>query len=272
MTELMREVIPTVDCDLVCYVRKGKSDGPWLVLYHGACGASFMWENQYDQFPGYNLVFVNVRGQGESPMKTGTPKFWDAVADVERIYTHFGLDRAILVGHSWGGNPLQEFTLAHSERVTALVISGSWGQHRVMSVGERLSLKITPIVYSIVPWTVMARFAASACSQVPQTREQVRTQILASGREVFMSLGLSAYKEVHAIDGYRGDPPMLLIRGAQDFPRALEKIYSYIEAKNPQARQHVIPNTVHQPMNDVPEEFNSVLGDFLQEVAPLSGS
>ena len=105
---LVRHIIPVLDCDLVVYHRPGNINKGHIIFYHGACGRSQMWAHQYDAFEGFDLYFVNVRGQGESPMKVGLPDLEGAVQDVDAILSYFQLDKAILVGHSWGGNPLQE--------------------------------------------------------------------------------------------------------------------------------------------------------------------
>lgn len=225
-----------------------------------------MWVNQFEAFPEFDLYFVDVRRQGESHMKKGLPDFQGALDDISLILDHFKIDRATLVGHSWGGNPLQEFTLLHPQRVRGFSFTGSWGQHRQMPRLERLSLKLTSRIYAVIPWKWMARYAANACSKDPETRELIRQEILRSGRETFLNLGISSYSQVHPIDGYPGNPPMLFIRGEDDSPQALKKIYSYLVSKNPNARQVIIPNTVQQPMNDAPDEFNRFLGEFLAEV------
>lgn len=228
-----------------------------------------MWENQYGAWAGYDLVFVNVRGQGESKMTSGLPDFEGAIGDIDAIMNHFGIEKAVLVGHSWGGNPMQEYTLRHSDKVTALVLSGTWGQHRVQSKGEKIGLKITPIFYKMIPWTSLAKYSGKWCSSDEKTRTMVTDAIYESGRDTFLSLGNSAFKQVKPPRPYEGNPPMLFIRGDGDNPKTLSKIYSDLEDINPNARQVVIDNTMHQPMNDTPDRFNEILGEFLAEVAPL---
>ena len=266
---LVRHIIPVVDCDLVVYHRPGNTNKGHIIFYHGACGRSQMWAHQYDAFEGFDLYFVNVRGQGESPMKVGLPDLEGAVQDVDAILSYFQLDKVILVGHSWGGNPLQEYTYRHPERVLALVMVDSWGQHRYLSDKERNRIKYSSLMYKTIPWKVIADKNSKMCTDNPITRELVKTAIIETGRDVFLNLGITGFLAVHEIEGYQGNPPMLLIRGENDFPKQLKMIYDGIIALNPNARQVTISDSKHQPMNDHPEEFNQIIGEFFEEVVAL---
>lgn len=262
---LVRHIIPVVDCDLVVYHRPGNTNEGHIIFYHGACGRSQMWAHQYDAFEGFNLYFVNVRGQGESPMKIGLPDLEGAVQDVDAILSYFQLDKVILVGHSWGGNPLQEYTYRHPERVLALVMVDSWGQHRYLSDKERNRIKYSSLMYKTIPWKLIADKNSKMCSDNPITRELVKKAIIETGRDVFLNLGITVFLAVHEIEGYHGNPPMLLVRGENDFPKHLKMIYDGIIALNPNARQVTISDSKHQPMNDHPEEFNQLIGEFFEE-------
>ena len=266
---LVRHIIPVLDCDLVVYHRPGSSNKGHIIFYHGACGRSQMWAHQYDAFEGFDLYFVNVRGQGESPMKVGLPDLEGAVQDVDAILSYFQLDKVILVGHSWGGNPLQEYTYRHPERVLALVMVDSWGQHRYLSDKERGRIKYSSLMYKTIPWKVIADKNSKMCTDNPITRELVKTTIIETGRDVFLNLGITGFLAVHEIEGYQGNPPMLLVRGENDFPKHLKIIYDGIIALNPNARQVTISDSKHQPMNDHPKEFNQIVGDFFEEVVAL---
>ena len=266
---LERHLIAVVDCDLVVYHRPGNASKGHIIFYHGACGRSQMWAHQYDAFEGFDLYFVNVRGQSESPMKVGLPDLEGAVQDVDAILSYFQLDKVILVGHSWGGNPLQEYTYRHPERVLALVMVDSWGQHRYLSEKERSRIKYSSLMYKTIPWKVIADKNSKMCTDNPITRELVKTAIIETGRDVFLNLGITGFLAVHEIEGYKGNPPMLLVRGENDFPKHLKMIYDGIIALNPNARQVTILDSKHQPMNDLPKEFNQIVGDFFEEVVAL---
>ena len=266
---LVRHIIPVVDCDLVVYHRPGNTNKGHIIFYHGACGRSQMWAHQYDAFEGFDLYFVNVRGQGESPMKVGLPDLEGAVQDVDAILSYFQLDKVILVGHSWGGNPLQEYSYRHPERVLALVMVDSWGQHRYLSDKERNRIKYSSLMYKTIPWKLIADKNSKMCTDNPITRELVKTAIIETGRDVFLNLGITGFLAVHEIEGYQGNPPMLLVRGENDFPKHLKMIYDGIIALNPNARQVTISDSKHQPMNDHPQEFNQIIGEFFEEVVAL---
>ncbi|WP_313970516.1 alpha/beta hydrolase [uncultured Streptococcus sp.] len=266
---LVRHIIPVLDCDLAVYHRPGSSSKGHIIFYHGACGRSQMWAHQYDAFEGFDLYFVNVRGQGESPMKVGLPDLEGAVQDVDAILSYFQLDKVVLVGHSWGGNPLQEYTYRHPNRVLALVMVDSWGQHRYLSDKERNRIKYSSLMYKTIPWKVIADKNSKMCTDNPITRELVKTAIIETGRDVFLNLGITGFLAVHEIEGYHGNPPMLLVRGENDFPKHLKMIYDGIMALNPNARQVTISDSKHQPMNDHPKEFNQIVGEFFEEVVAL---
>ena len=266
---LVRHIIPVLDCDLAVYHRPGSSSKGHIIFYHGACGRSQMWAHQYDAFDEFDLYFVNVRGQGESPMKVGLPDLEGAVQDVDAILSYFQLDKVILVGHSWGGNPLQEYTYRHPERVLALVMVDSWGQHRYLSDKERNRIKYSSLMYKTIPWKLIADKNSKMCTDNPITRELVKTAIIETGRDVFLNLGITGFLAVHKIEGYHGNPPMLLVRGENDFPKHLKMIYDGIIALNPNARQVTILDSKHQPMNDHPQEFNQIIGEFFEEVVAL---
>jgi len=263
---LVRHIIPGLDCDLVVYHRPGNASKGHIIFYHGACGRSQMWAHQYDAFEGFDLYFVNVRGQGESPMKVGLPDLEGAVQDVDAILSYFQLDKVILVGHSWGGNPLQEYTYRHPDRVLALVMVDSWGQHRYLSDKERNRIKYSSLMYKTIPWKLIADKNSKMCTDNPITRELVKKAIIETGRDVFLNLGITGFLAVHEIEGYHGNPPMLLVRGENDFPKHLKMIYDGIIALNPNARQVTISDSKHQPMNDHPEEFNQLIGEFFEDV------
>lgn len=264
--KLERRFVPAPGVTLSCWHRPGNGTR-WVIWLHGACGNHLMWSEQFDQFPGADLVFLDVRGQGESPMHAGhRASLAGALGDIGLVLDEFGVDRAVLVGHSWGGNPAQEYAYRHPDRVAGLVMVGSWGQHRTWTRRDSVGLAINKLMYSVIPWPVMARYSGRWASTDPQTQAHVAESLLASGRRVFMDLGSSGYAAVHEVADYPARTPTLLIRGDRDVPTVLAAIYADIRAKNPAAREEVMRDVGHQPMMDTAAEFNRLVADFLDEL------
>jgi 3-oxoadipate enol-lactonase len=100
--------------------------GPALVFAHGADGNTLTWYQQVAYFRDfYTVITFDSRGFGRSTCpaeQLGTHlRMQDlkAVLDAERIET------AALVGHSLGGYSILPFALAHRDRSSCLVLSGS---------------------------------------------------------------------------------------------------------------------------------------------------
>jgi pimeloyl-ACP methyl ester carboxylesterase len=110
--------------DLVVWDRPG--DPPDTLLLHGVGGMGRMWDLFAEAVGGrLRLVAPDARGHGDSVKPPVTPASYapDAfVADVTAILDALAVERALLVGHSMGGGHAAAFTLAHPERVRALVI------------------------------------------------------------------------------------------------------------------------------------------------------
>lgn len=104
---------------------EGKAPDTVIVLHGGPglSGESLRPDLQSlsDQF---TLIFYDQRGSGHS---TAIRDARDAsishhVADVEAVRQHFGLERVVLAGHSWGAGLALHYALAHPQRTDKLLL------------------------------------------------------------------------------------------------------------------------------------------------------
>ena len=108
----------------------GSPDGRPLVFWHalgsGTSGAYLTEVAPTLTAAGLWLLAPDAPGFGESPAlpperyKTGS-----VVGMVRDLLDERGIDRAILMGHSWGGTIMTSFAAAHPERVDGLVLVDS---------------------------------------------------------------------------------------------------------------------------------------------------
>ena len=97
-----------------------------LVVVHGGPGNS-MESIRPDLAPlarGRRVIYYDQRGGGRSQLfdRAQDLAIDRHVADLEAIRRHFGLERMILFGNSWGGLLVSAYAAAHADRVERLVL------------------------------------------------------------------------------------------------------------------------------------------------------
>lgn len=101
-------------------------EGEPLVFIHGNNESNEYFENQLDFFEQYYRVIApDTRGHGKTP-RGEAPFTLDQFAD-DLLYflNKLGIEKAIILGFSDGGNIALLFTLKHPQRVKALIINGA---------------------------------------------------------------------------------------------------------------------------------------------------
>ncbi len=105
---------------------KGDATNPILFLHGGPGSGCNDGHKRYFDPSRQRVVFFDQRGSGRSTpygsLEHNTTQ--DLVDDIVKILDAFEIDRAILVGGSWGSCLALAFTLARPARVQALVLNG----------------------------------------------------------------------------------------------------------------------------------------------------
>ncbi|SRR5712691_2501633 len=95
--------------------------GAPLLLLHGGPAMSDYTELLAPELTGWRWVKYQQRGL--APSAVGGPfSVVQHVADAVAVLDELGIDRAMVLGHSWGGYLALNLALAHPDRVTGLVI------------------------------------------------------------------------------------------------------------------------------------------------------
>ena len=110
------------------HVKKLGQGEPVFVLLHGFAASLYSWHAvmkplrqlgtviAFDR-PGFGLSEHPLTWQGQNPYSPETQ-----VDLVIGLFDHFGVKQAILVGNSAGGTVAMQATLAHPERISALIL------------------------------------------------------------------------------------------------------------------------------------------------------
>jgi pimeloyl-ACP methyl ester carboxylesterase len=101
----------------------GPAKGPTVVCIHGLTANHTCWASVADVLsPAHRLIAYDLRGRGESdkPDKGYSLAIHDD--DLEGLLDHFGLKKAVLIGHSLGAHIAVRFAATRPQRVAKLVL------------------------------------------------------------------------------------------------------------------------------------------------------
>jgi pimeloyl-ACP methyl ester carboxylesterase len=99
--------------------------GPLIVMIHGFPDYWYTWRSQMEALAAeYQCVAVDLRGYNLSDKPKGADNYAMGVltGDIAAVIKHLGRDKAILVGHDWGGAIAWSFSMARPEMLDRLII------------------------------------------------------------------------------------------------------------------------------------------------------
>jgi pimeloyl-ACP methyl ester carboxylesterase len=105
------------------YVTKGK--GPLVVLLHGFPDFHYTWRGQFPELARhFRVVAIDLRGYNRSdkPAKVEDYAMDKLVGDVAAVVKHFKEEKAVIVGHDWGGAIAWAFAMTHPEMTDRLIV------------------------------------------------------------------------------------------------------------------------------------------------------
>src|SRR5262245_47000924 len=291
----MRPAEPaTEDLDLVAngirfhLLAAGPEDGPLVVFLHGFPELARSWRHQLPALgaAGYRAVAPDMRGYGDTDLQ-GPYDVGTLVRDVTGIVGALGRERAVVVGHDWGGAVAWAVAARHPELVEGLVAincpPASALAHAMRHSRTQLR-KSWYILFFQLPWLPERRMAADGASVVARAlvggshrRDAWPAEELAAYRAAFARPG----RAKAAIDWYRASfrrslrrrrrsgpsrrvaAPTLVLWGVED--RFLER-----ELVSPEVLRRVladgnVPEVIyiedagHFLQNEVPERVNEEL-------------
>jgi 3-oxoadipate enol-lactonase len=98
-----------------------QGSGSAVLLLHAGVADRRMWEPQLEDLAQrHRVVRVDLRGFGDTPLPSEP---YDHVTDLVAVLDEVGVDRASVVGASFGGLVAQELALRRPERVEQLLLA-----------------------------------------------------------------------------------------------------------------------------------------------------
>jgi pimeloyl-ACP methyl ester carboxylesterase len=115
--------VPGAD-GLSIHLLEWSHEGVALLLLHGFGNEAHIWDDFAPVVaPYYRTIAVDLRGHGDSAHDPDRRYDYQShVRDLESITAELGIDRLVLVGHSFGGRISTLFAARHPQRLAGLVL------------------------------------------------------------------------------------------------------------------------------------------------------
>lgn len=105
------------------YSRSGPTDGAAVILLGSLGSDRSMWDPQVAALrPRFDVIAVDTRGHGHSPVVDGPYTVAELAGDVVALLDDLGIERAHIVGLSLGGAIAQHLAITSPQRIESLVL------------------------------------------------------------------------------------------------------------------------------------------------------
>ncbi|MBL6081932.1 alpha/beta hydrolase [Belnapia sp. T18] len=115
-------MVRTNGIDLAVYEA---GSGPPIVLLHGFPGLAFTWRHQIPALAtaGYRVIAPDLRGYGRSdtPKAVEDYDITHLTKDLVGLLDALGIEKAVFMGHDWGGLLAWQMALLHGGRVAGVI-------------------------------------------------------------------------------------------------------------------------------------------------------
>jgi pimeloyl-ACP methyl ester carboxylesterase len=220
----------------------------------------------------YRVTTFDNRGVGRSSTPDGRFTIADFAADTAALLDGLEIERAHVVGSSMGGAIAQELALARPERVRSLVLNGTWCR------GDRFLHEIfRNWMWSAEKADSIRDFLVTVnlwCFSPMIWNEGVMDDWIAAAEASPHAQSVDAFcRSTEALIAHDSADRVgsitaqtLVTVGELDLvlpPRFSQELVERI----PNARMVVIPDVGHQPFQEVPADYNTLLVNYWQSVA-----
>ena len=115
------------DIHEIYYEQSGNPQGKPIFFLHGGPGGSTSPnQRRYYDPKKFRIVLHDQRGAGKSrpfaDIRQNTT--WDLAEDIEKLRTHLGIEKMILIGGSWGSTLAVAYAEKHPDHVSGLILRG----------------------------------------------------------------------------------------------------------------------------------------------------
>jgi pimeloyl-ACP methyl ester carboxylesterase len=260
----------------VHYQEAGERDAPPVVLVHGFCASTFVWSDVLLPIAraGLRVIAPDLMGYGFSEKPRAGEYTIEAQARlVIGLMDTLGIERATIIGSSYGGAVASVCALDYPERVERLVLVDAVINDDVkrqpllqLAAAPLMGDLVSPVLlstYRLTRWRMRKVYGRGAAWLLEDERMRAHHRPLRSSsahRAVLRTLRRWSAKRIER-EAHRIQQPTLLIWGEDDIDIPLEHGQRMF-AKIPDARLIVFRRCGHLPQEEYPLEFTKLVTEF----------
>lgn len=272
--------------DLDLHLLEWSDAGVPFVLLHGFSNDAHIWDDFAPVVaPSYRTLALDLRGHGDSAWDPEARYDYEHhMADLECVCGALGVERMVLVGHSFGGRVAMLYAGARPERIAGLVVVDAGpeldarGVVRIqLDLGKQAETdasfaapgdyeRLLARAYPAARPAALARMARSSLRRRGDGRFERKLDPSFHRHAAHATALEAALREKETTqrlwESLRGTPgPALVVRGAASDVLSPDVAERMVEAL-PQGRLAVVAQAGHSVMTDNPEGFAEAVAAF----------
>ncbi len=250
----------------IAYYIDDTANKDWVVFLHAAFVNSDMFIKQYDYFKGkYNLLAIDILGHGKS-LNAKKSDSVEKMADwINLIFIKHNISAAHFVGVSLGSVFIQDFANKYEEKVLSLACFGGYDINNFdikrQKANSKGQMKMMLKAMFSIKWFAKDNKKISAYTD--QAKEEFYRLNIQFKKKSFMYMAKLG-RLVNRFPCKQRSHSILIGCGEYDIPMELQIVKEWAAEEN--CKYVVIQGAGHCCNMDNPQEFNSVLDKFWQEL------
>lgn len=265
--------MPTVSANgiNINYQIEGPEGAPWITFSNSLATNLSMWDQQVKLLSNdWRILRYDQRGHGDTDASPPPYSFDLLVQDLIGLWDMLDINNSVLCGLSMGGTTGLGVAIDHNKRLTGFIgcdlphrspepFVEAWNDRKVMAEKGGMRGMAEP---TATRWFT-EKFYSNSGNQ--ETMNKIKNMISTTKLEGFLGCA-SALQTIQyhgRIEEIR--VPTLFISGAEDAaagPKSMEPLLAMV----PSSSMHIVPNAGHIANMENPDNFNSALVSFLDNL------
>jgi len=270
LQDVSERLIPT-SLGLINVRDGGRREGPPLIFWPSLMMDGTMWRHQYEHFAAdHRVVLVDSPGHGKSDALRRIIDLKECADALVQIQDALGIDKAVLIGNSWGGMLAGVYPAYHPERVVAAIginctasLPTTFESIWATALAGYLSLNST--MPGVALKAARGAFAGpTAQAERPEFVDYLSVVLRNDPKSVAWALRsiLIGRRDEHRLLSTIADVPVLIIAGEEDSQFPVHAVRRMADAI-PTATFTVLLHTGHLAARENPEAVNAEIDAFL---------